>query len=325
MLVDVELTPLRAIQWLYYELDSAATIVPSSSLLGPETTAQYNTEGVIDMSDAQQAAVVVALRQLGYHLSVTPSGALLYALLPGSPAEASLLVGDVVTSVDGTPVRTALDLGDALAGRHPGETVSLGLRSYPHAHQELVTLRLGEWHWGAGQTLDCVPTSRHTTEPVALLVEREGEIGLPGKNEKGRPVACLGVLDVETAWRTGHLPLGVDLSSEGIVGPSAGLAFTLGLIEKLDRGDLTGGHLVAATGTMSITGQVGAIGGIQQKTIAVRNAGGYLFLVPPANYATAKQYAGSSLKVFAVSTIGQAISVLERYGGRLLAPAPGSP
>jgi PDZ domain-containing protein len=72
---------------------------------------------------------------------------------------------------------------------------------------------------------------------------------------------------------------------------------------------------------MSVTGQIGAIGGIQQKTIAVRSSGARIFLVPPANYATAEKYAGSKLKVFAVSTISQALKVLERFGGRIVKPA----
>ncbi len=102
----------------------------------------------------------------------------------------------------------------------------------------------------------------------------------------------------------------VDLSSEGIVGPSAGLAFTLGLMEELDPADLTGGRKVAATGTMSIDGSVGDVGGVAQKTIAVRGAGASVFFVPPQEYTVAKAHAGSRLKVYAVSTIGQAVRIL---------------
>jgi PDZ domain-containing secreted protein len=53
----------------------------------------------------------------------------------------------------------------------------------------------------------------------------------------------------------------------------------------------------------------------------VRSSGARIFLVPPANYATAEKYAGSKLKVFAVSTISQALKVLERFGGRIVKPA----
>jgi PDZ domain-containing protein len=110
----------------------------------------------------------------------------------------------------------------------------------------------------------------------------------------------------------------VSIDSEGIIGPSAGLAFTIGLLEKLDPADLTGGKRVAATGTMSITGAVGDVGGVAQKTVAVRDAGAVLFLVPPQELAVARAHAGPNLKVVAVSTIGQAIAALEHIGGRLV-------
>ena len=109
----------------------------------------------------------------------------------------------------------------------------------------------------------------------------------------------------------------VDLSSEGIVGPSAGLAFTLGLMQELDPADLTGGLKVAATGTMSIDGSVGDVGGVAQKTIAVRGAGASVFLVPKQEYAVAKSHAGPNLRVYAVSSIAQAIQILESLGGRI--------
>ena len=71
LLVYVELTPMRAIEYPFFWLDPNAAIDPSGSILGSETTAQYATEGEIDMSTAQQAATVVALRQLGYKVPVT--------------------------------------------------------------------------------------------------------------------------------------------------------------------------------------------------------------------------------------------------------------
>jgi PDZ domain-containing protein len=121
----------------------------------------------------------------------------------------------------------------------------------------------------------------------------------------------------------GSLPVKVDLSSEGIVGPSAGLAFTLGLMQELDPADLTGGRKVAATGTMSMDGTVGDVGGVAQKTIAVRAAGANVFFVPPQEYSVAKAHAGPHLKVYAVRTIAQAIRVLESLGGRLVRTTAG--
>src|SRR5208282_5475548 len=144
-----------------------------------------------------------------------------------------------------------------------------------------------------------------TRYPVAQFVTVTGG--------KRHPAACLGIYPQGsggpavdgTAFKVGPLPVKVDLSSEGIVGPSAGLAFTLGLIQELDAADLTGGRKVAATGTMSIDGSVGDVGGVAQKTIAVGGAGASVFFVPDQEYAVAKAKAGPNLKVYAVSSIGQ--------------------
>ncbi len=321
-LVDVEISQVRAIDWIYFELDPNATILAQQELLGPETPAQYNTEGVVDMATAQQAATVVALRQLGYKVQVAPAGALLYALQPSSPADLYLAVGEVVTAVGSTPVSSAAALGAALEGKAPGSLVSFRVHQFSSRKSATVRLRLGVWRLqgrGSSATLAC--RSGASSLPVAKLLDSHGVLSLPRAGEVGHPVACIGSLDTEDWYRVGKLPVKVDLSSEGIVGPSAGLAFTLGLMQKLDPLDLTGGLKVAATGTMSINGQVGAIGAIQQKTIAVKAAGDNVFFVPGANYATAKKYAaGSSLKVYAVSSIGQVLRILEGLGGRLAKP-----
>jgi PDZ domain-containing protein len=323
-LVDVEVTPVRAIDWIYYELDSNASLISSAAIQGPETNAQYDTEGVLDMSDAQQAATVVALTQLGYHVTVTPNGSLVYALDPGSPGEKALQVGDVIVAVAATPVTSPVSLSMALAPYQPGQSVTMTYRPYPKGAPRKVTFNTGVWRLqgtGANQQLACTPTNVKSPWPIAKLLEVKGQTYLGSKQHPGHATACIGVLDAEQSYAISKLPFQVDLNSEGIVGPSAGLAFTLGLMQKLDRGNLTNGLQVAATGTMSVTGQIGAIGGIQQKTIAVRSSGAGIFLVPPANYATAKKYAGSKLKVFAVSTISQALNVLKRFGGRIVKPA----
>ncbi len=324
-LVDVEITSMRAIDWIYFELDPSASIYSSAAIQGPETNAQYNTEGVLDMADARQAAKVVALTELGYRVSVVPNGSLVYALDPGSPAEAALQVGDVIVKVGARRVTSPAALSAALFAYRAGQAVSLRFRAYPSGVTKSATLHLGVWRWqgaGVNQQLTCVPTDVRTSDPVAKLFDDQGVLYAPSKKHPGSATPCIGVLGAEPAYAV-RLPFPVNLNSEGIVGPSAGLAFTLGLIEKLDAGDLTGGRQVAATGTMSVTGAVGAIGGIRQKTIAVRAAGASIFLVPRANYAVAEHNAGPKLKVFAVSTIGQALGILERLGGRLVKVGPG--
>lgn len=316
LLVDVELVPLRAIEWPYFELDSNAEIVRSSELLGPETAAQYQVEGELDMHDAQQAATVMALRTLGYRVTARPIGALIYAVIPGSPAARYLPVGAAVTAVDRAPVTTAAGLGLRLARFHPGERVIMRFRTY-HSAARTVSLRLGEWRIkGRGRSATLVCPTWGTGRNYRL------DHVSPETDKAVKAASCIGVYDIETSYRTGRLPLRVDLASEGIIGPSAGLAFTLGLIERLDPYDLTGGHKIAATGTMSLNGQVGDVGGVAQKTVAVRAAGAAAFFVPQPEYKTALAHAGGHLKVYPVTSLAQVIRILQRrYGGRLPASA----
>ena len=320
LLVYVELTALRALYYPFFWLDPNATIYPSGAILGSESTAQYQTEGEIDMSTAQQAATVVALEQLGYKVPVVALGALVYGILPGSPAAASLQVGDVISKVDGFKVSSYLGLQARLEEIGPGAAVRLVVSAYPAGKPRNVNMKLGVFRIegsGASASLACFSEGEGTKYKIAELVTVKG----------GKPhaVSCMGIYAQGsggpavdgTAFRIGPLPVKVDLSSEGIVGPSAGLAFTLGLMQELDPANLTGGRKITATGTMSIDGTVGDVGGVAQKTIAVRGAGASVFLVPPQEYAVAKAHAGGHLKVYAVSTIGQAVHILESLGGRI--------
>lgn len=104
------------------------------------------------------------------------------------------------------------------------------------------------------------------------------------------------------------LPFAVRIDAGNIVGPSAGLAFALDVMEKLGR-DVDHGHSVAATGELGLDGSVGPIGGIKQKTIGAREAGVDVFLVPVDNFAEAKKYA-DGLRIVAVRSLDEALHVL---------------
>ena len=116
-------------------------------------------------------------------------------------------------------------------------------------------------------------------------------------------------------------PFPVEIDVTNIGGPSAGLAMTLGVIDALTPGSLTGGHTVAATGTMDDQGNVGDVGGVPQKTVAVENAGATIFLVPPQEYKAALSKDRPGLKIYEVSTLQQALRVLAANGGTVAAPA----
>ncbi len=308
-LTDVELVlSMRAIQWPFFTLNHDDQVEPAADVTGPADATEYQEQGVIDMATARQAATVVALRAAGYKVAADPAGVVDYQPIPGSPAAHALLVGDVITSIDGLPTLSYAALSAAVAARTPGTGVEIGLHFLGSRHTRSVAVVLGE----------VVGSSTDATESgcVAVGTKRAGVV----VRRAGKPESCIG-LYLEPIYTTVGAPFAVSIDSEGIIGPSAGLAFTIGLLEKLDPADLTGGKRIAATGTMSIDGTVGDVGGVAQKTVAVKDAGAVLFLVPPEELAFARAHAGPTLKVVAVSTIGQAIAALEHIGGRLVTHA----
>ncbi len=109
----------------------------------------------------------------------------------------------------------------------------------------------------------------------------------------------------------------VDIRLKDIGGPSAGLMFALGIIDKLGQDSLTGGKSIAGTGTISSDGTVGAIGGIAEKMLGAKDKGATVFLSPADNCAEAKSTKPSGLTLVKVATLKGALAALAtlRAGG----------
>ncbi|MEU6220190.1 S16 family serine protease [Streptomyces sp. NPDC047022] len=125
--------------------------------------------------------------------------------------------------------------------------------------------------------------------------------------------------DAATRAALKYLDLGgkdvkVTLKLADVGGPSAGLLFTLGIIDKLHGdghgGDLTGGRTVAGTGTIDDAGRVGAVGGVALKTQAARRDGATVFLVPKAECSDAKAELPQGLRLVPVTTLNGAVDAL---------------
>ena len=103
-------------------------------------------------------------------------------------------------------------------------------------------------------------------------------------------------------------------SPSSVAPPSAGLAFTLTIIDLLTEGELTGGGKVAVTGTISAGGSVGDVGGVAQKARAAEDAGVEVFIVPVDAIAEAESTT-ERLRIEGVATLDEAIAVLAGLGG----------
>ncbi|MFI5853318.1 S16 family serine protease [Streptomyces parvulus] len=122
--------------------------------------------------------------------------------------------------------------------------------------------------------------------------------------------------DAATTAALDYLGLGdkdidVDLRLEDVGGPSAGLLFSLGIVDKLAAGDLTGGRVVAGTGTITTGGKVGAVGGVPLKTQAARRDGATVFLVPKAECSDAQAELPKGLRLIPVTTLKGAVDSLK--------------
>lgn len=306
LLTDVYVTQLSLLDYLPYRLDGDAQLVSAATLLGPYTPPdQLTTQGYLEMAQSQAAAKAASLQRLGYTVPEHDAGALVFAVQPGSPAGPVLKVGQIVTAVDGTPTDDDCAFIAALHPYGPGQTVRLSVE------QSTVTSQ------------GVIKPGRTVVEPIRLgrrPASDRSSSGCPGVH--GSSAGYLGVV-VETQQDFSYpFPVSVDTSEIG--GPSAGLAMTLGIIDTLSSGHLTGGRTIAATGTITPTGAVGPVGGVPQKTVAVERAGATVFFVPPQELATAKSKDVPSLHIYPVSSLDQALAVLQRLGGQV-PPAPVQP
>lgn len=121
----------------------------------------------------------------------------------------------------------------------------------------------------------------------------------------GAPLLGVGLLE-----RDEKPPFKIEIAVEDVGGPSAGLMFALGIYDRLTPGDLTGGRVLAGTGTIDGDGFVGAIGGIQQKVVAARAYGAEWFITPTGNYDAALAAKPAGLRLARVSTFKEALAAL---------------
>src|SRR4051794_6084450 len=158
-------------------------------------------------------------------------------------------------------------------------------------------------------TLNAVLESIPGGTPIEISYTRLGRPGtatLTTKAATNRKGSLLGVLvrDAPSA------PFDVDIKVQGGGGPSAGLMLTLGILDKVGDTDLTGGKVIAGTGTIDVDGKIGPIGGIQLKMVAAHDLGAVAFLVPADNCAEALQAPQPGLPMAKVSTLDDALSAL---------------
>ncbi len=203
------------------------------------------------------------------------AGALVVTVSPGSPSDGALEPNDVVVGLDGSPIDNGSALVDALTPLTPGESVVLQVRR--------------------GDVV---------TEVDVTLGERPDDAARP----------FLGI-ELETQVIDAPLPFDIEIDAGSVGGPSAGAAFTLALLDLLTEGELTGGHRVAVTGTMELSGCIGNIGGLAQKVVAARRSGADTFIVPAAQLPEIEGVDAGSMEIVGAAGLDDALAILADRGG----------
>jgi Lon-like protease len=282
------------LSWLVGRNEPAIDFLTEEDKFGVRTPSQRREFNLQLMRTAEQEAQYVALTTLGYDVEITPGEVIVQDVLcktPGDvgecaewfPSDEQIDPADRILEAEGVTLDSVEDLSALLADKKPGDTIDLRIN------------RPGE-----GESEVTVVLSASPDDPDRTII---------------------GFIPFDTRAIT--LPFEVDIRTDEIGGPSAGLAFTLAIIDELSPGNLTGPQDVAVTGTIALDGTVGPIGGLTQKVSAVHQHGMTLFLVPasqselddPEGMQRLIDAGRGEVEIVPVATLDEALAVLEQRGG----------
>jgi PDZ domain-containing protein len=274
-------------------LDPSDAVVPRELLFPDDITGEeVRSRQAALFSTSGSNAIAAALNHLD--LPVRTS-VVVNAVYEGTPASGLFQTRDEIVAVNGQPVQAPSDVVDAVRNQPIGTVLEFTVR---RAVEEEST-EDGEAAEPAVEELSVTITSADNPD------------------DPGVPYLGIGVGELYAA----DFPITFTLEDVG--GPSAGLTFAMGIVDKLTPIDLTAGQHVAGSGTITPTGEVGPIGGIRQKLAGAREAGATLFLMPVEHCAESEGHIPDGLTVTPVATLSEAISAVEAFAAG--APVPTCP
>jgi len=246
-------------------------VLPKESVYPPIKPAQkIERDSRNEMESSKVTSTAAALRYLGYDFDEVYY---VSDIRDYSDAIKKLKIGDVITEIDGKEINQIEEIRTSYAKKSIGDSL-------------LITVERKD--------------KNGKVSPVTTRVILVENLDI---EEKERP--AIGIL-VGTSAR---FPIDVDFNLPGVGGPSAGLIFAVGIVEKLTEEDLVRGRKIAGTGTISASGKVGGIGGIEEKMVGASRIGATIFIAPRENCPDI-EHVPKGLKVIPVSTLSEAIEAL---------------
>ncbi len=290
-LMTVAMQQATPFSYLWAKTQKYEKIMDIQQVRNPlEDDEEYNIRQLKLMSDSQFNAKYVAFQRAGLETKIHFNGVFVLNVLDGGASDGLLKAGDEITKVDGTEISNQQMLVDLLSTKQIGDKVTIQLLRNQKEQEETITLK-----------------------EIPQTEQKKAGLGITYAESKS----------IETNPS-------VTMHTEDIGGPSAGLMFTLEILNQLLDEDLTKGYAVAGTGEMLIDGTVGRIGGIDYKIIAADRDGMEIFFAPDdeistemkakypeleSNYATAVKTAkeiGTKMKIVPVKTVDDAIAYLKQ-------------
>jgi len=267
-MVDILLRKANLLEEIFPSLNSDATLVPDQAI---------NPVGVSEQQREQSGA-----------LDMTRSERIAAAVALES------LGYDVKTSTSGAEVSLVVPDSPAAGVLQPGD---------------IIVRANGQPVKTTGELRDAMAEVK-PGQPVAVEYRRAGkttEVTLSTRAAEDDPSrAVIGVLVDQAA--SIDLPVPIKIDAGSIIGPSAGLAFALDIVDQLGP-DVDKGRRIVATGELGLDGSVEPIGGVKQKAIGAKEAGADVFIVPQGNYDEAKRYS-NGLRIVPVKTFDEALADL---------------
>ncbi len=278
MFLTVASRQVTPFEWVEAQLDGEIDLVDRERVRPRGVSVEERRRrGLDQQAESEANAIFVALTTIGREAELSGSGALVTQIVEDSAADGNLMVDDVIVAIDGQPVGLPGDLIGVLEQKAPGDSIRLTV-----------------------QRLD-------QEGGPDLMVDVDLVLGThPDDDER----AFVGV-GLDAYELVADFGIDIDIDSQNIGGPSAGLMYTLGIIDAFTADDLTKGHRVAGTGTIRRDRTVGAIGGVRQKVFAARAAGAEYVLVPEANFEDALTAGSEDIVIVSVTTLDDALGFLD--------------
>ncbi|OXM84627.1 SepM family pheromone-processing serine protease [Paenibacillus rigui] len=293
MLTTVRVSDASVFSYLLSFIRPYDELHKKSELLNKDESEQeYSQRQEVNMLSSQSDAIQAAYHKLQIPYHISHDGVVVVQVFKDFPAAEVLQPGDFIVKVEDVEVKDSTDLQKLLKGKKAGDSVSVTYRR----------------------------KSETRTAPIQLGLLPADDASKPEERRTGLGISPANMQSVKADQEENQ----VTIRAGDIGGPSAGLMFSLEIINKLTPEDITKGYRIAGTGTIDMKGNVGVIGGIQHKIIAADKAGADIFFAPKDytapngqkvnNYTDALQRANeihTKMKIVPVGTMEDALQYLQ--------------